>query len=167
MGGRLTLFALVLLAALSGAACATSSGGGGGFVAGCYGSATSTDSIIFNGQMGTYKNAQFAIDNGTCGSDPVNDYVTLVTAPDQSSALASCQAEADPAADVAEQLNTLGFMVPANVWFCTNPLSGRLLQVGECYAIGTASVGMSEIRMRRLSRAHWPIKPSPSRTACA
>ena len=29
--------------------------------------------------------------------------------------------------------------------------------------IGTASTGMSEMRMRRLSSAHWPIRPSPRR----
>lgn len=118
-------------------------GGGGGhpFVAGCYDSTTSSDSLIYNGQIGTYKNAQFAINNGSCAPDPVNDYVTVVTAGDKASALAACQAGPDPAADDAAVLYSLGFTsLPTSAWYCTNPLSGMLLQPGDCYAIGSASV---------------------------
>jgi hypothetical protein len=140
----LIVAAVAAIAAFGAAACTPPTGGEGGsgaFVAGCYDSTTSSDSLIYDGHPGTYKNAQFAINNGSCASDPVNDYVTVVIAGNEASALAACQAGPDEAADVAARLSSLGFTsVPSNVWFCTNPLSGRLLQVGDCYAIGSVSV---------------------------
>ena len=135
----LAIAALVMVAA---AACSTTpGGGGGGFALGCYDSDSSADSLIYNGPIGTYKNAQFAINNTGCGSDPVNDYVTVVLATDEPSAIAACQAGPDPAADAAANLTSLGFdTVPTNAWFCTSPPSGRLLQPDDCFAIGTVSV---------------------------
>jgi hypothetical protein len=44
-------------------------------------------------------------------------------------------------------------------------LRGRTLNSAELMA--TAFSGISVISMRRLSAAHWPIRPSPSRTAGA
>lgn len=136
------LFAIAAIAALSAAACATTpgGGGGGGLAVGCYDSSSSADSLIYNGPIGTYKNAQFAINNTGCGSDPVNDYVTVVLAADEASAIAACQAGPDPAADAAANLDALGFdTTPTNAWYCGNPLSGALLQPDQCLALGTAS----------------------------
>ena len=93
------ILVIIALTVMSAAACATTpGGGGGGLVAGCYDSTTSNDSLIYTGPIGTYKNAQFAIDNGSCGSDPVNDHVTVVLAADEAAALAGCQTGPDPAA---------------------------------------------------------------------
>jgi hypothetical protein len=136
------LLAIAAFAAMTAAACATTpGGGGGGLTVGCYDSDDSADSLIYNGPIGTYKNAQFAINNTGCGSDPVNDYVTVVLASDEASALAACQTGPDPAADAAANLAALGFdTMPSNAWYCGNPLSGALLQPDQCLTIGTASV---------------------------
>ena len=127
------LLAIAALAMVAAAACSTTpGGGGGGFALGCYDSDSSADSLIYNGPIGTYKNAQFAVNNSGCGSDPVNDYVTVVLATDEPSAIAACQAGPDPAADAAASLTSLGFdTVPANAWFCTNPLSGAAAPTGR------------------------------------
>ena len=138
----LAIAAISAIAALSAAGCATTpgGGGGGGLAVGCHDSSSSADSLIFNGPIGTYKNAQFAINNSGCGSDPLNDYVTVVLAADETSAITACQAGPDPAADAAANLTALGFdTTPSNAWYCGNPLSGALLQPDQCFAVGTAS----------------------------
>ena len=139
---KLLAIAILAMAMVTAAACSTTPGGGGGGLAlGCHDSDSSADSLIYNGPIGTYKNAQFAISISGCGSDPVNDYVTVVLATDEASALVACQAGPDPAADAAANLNAVGFdTVPADAWYCTNPLSGALLQTDACHTIGTASV---------------------------
>ena len=109
--------------------------------AGCYDSTTSALSFIYDGQLATYKNIQVATNVTECGSQTTVEFLTLVLAPSQAAALTECQLGADPGADTAINLNALGVDgMPANAWMCGNPLSGELLQAGDCHAVGTASV---------------------------
>ncbi len=108
---------------------------------GCH-DTTSTISIFYNGPIDSYKNAQLTNNTTGCGSDPLNSYLTVVSALDQPGATAVCQAGADPAVTGVVNLNALGFnSVPSTAWFCLNPLGfPELLEAGTCHPVGTASV---------------------------
>lgn len=110
--------------------------------AGCYDSSTSSLSLIYSGPLASYKNIQIATNSTGCGSDPTVEFMSLVLAPTEQAAIDECQVGADPAVDAVFNLNALGVDgMPAEAWMCSNPLSGALLQPGECFAVGTASVG--------------------------
>jgi hypothetical protein len=138
------ILVIAAIAAMGAAACATTpggGGGGGGFASGCYDSSSSVLSVIYDGPIDSYKNARLAVNNTGCGSDPLDEWVTVVLAADEPSAVAACQSGPDPAVDGVANFAAIGFdTMPADAWFCGNPFSGDLLQPGDCYPIGTASV---------------------------
>ena len=60
--------------------------------------------------------------------------------------------------------------ITALTWLSNSTGSTMLLRgitLNRAELIGTALAGISVISMRRLSIAHWPIRPSPSRNVCA
>ena len=109
--------------------------------AGCHDS-TNSVSIIYGGPIDSYKNAQVANSTAGCGSEPLDNHVTVVSALDRAQATAVCQGGADPAVSGVINLTAAGFAsLPTTAWLCLNPLGiPELLQVGTCHPIGTASV---------------------------
>jgi PKD repeat protein len=101
-------------------------------------------SLIYNGPIDSYKNAQLANNTTGCGSDPINNHLSVVSALDIAGATAACQAGADPAVSGVINLVAAGFTtLPVTAWTCLNGVGApELLLDGACYPLNNNALAV-------------------------